>query len=110
MKSLENQTIGDLTDVENLKDCAHELERAHTDAALADWTRRWGRAAIRALNDGDQLGELEEARKDADEAENNLTHVTSWARDLLTTLENIPDEITLPDAVIDAMNGLENAL
>lgn len=49
MNSLHGTTLGDLSDAENVRQAEHELSRATTDAALADWARRWGDAIIYRL-------------------------------------------------------------
>lgn len=59
-RSLHGTTMGDLSDIEHVKDAEHELRRATTDAALADWARRWGDSWI-ALG---HLDALETAREE----------------------------------------------
>lgn len=49
VRSVHGTTIGDLSDEDNVRQTDHELKRATTDAALADWARRWGECAVERM-------------------------------------------------------------
>lgn len=110
--SVENLTLGDLTDEEIIKDCAFELERATTDGARSDWARKWGRAAIRALRAEDIRDELAGATRSADEAEVEAEKLAGLARGVIDELNALDTALfdKLPERFTDACDLLENAL
>lgn len=74
--SLHNTTAGDLSDIEHVKDAEHEYRRAMTDAALADWARRWGLSVIHRLHMVDEMeNDAEDVKRD------HKTEVADMERD-----------------------------
>ena len=65
--------LADLTTDGSKAQAAYELDRAElagSEAAMSEWTRRWGRLAMEALRETDsQADELEAANDEATKAE-----------------------------------------
>lgn len=113
LKSLHGQTLGDLSDEQNIQQADHELRRAITDAALADWARRWGECAVRRCRelvgkDDDAADDLREAEADALRAETKLAELELAAEALIKALDGAGTEQCA--AVDNAIGALENVL
>ena len=108
---LHGTTNGDLSDEENVRQAEHELHRAETDAALADWTRRWGESAVArcyaaaGIEDG-AADDLARAEADATKAEEDLAEIKQAADALVSILdEEVPDQ---SPKLMNAIAALEN--
>lgn len=118
VKSLHNTTAGDLSDIERVKDAEHEFRRATTDAALADWARRWGESwiALGHLDEmdiaradvADELREAEDdagqARAEADEAKDELYELKTAARVVINAVSDA--EAQRLETELDALQEL----
>lgn len=111
-RSLHGTTMGDLSDIERVKDAEHELRRAATDAALADWARRWGGCALERLHhvaDEEFANEddLEGAEEECTRLETKNAEIRVAAETLIKVCDDIPDHTPAFD---NAIAALENAL
>ena len=107
-------TMTDLSDIERVKDAEHEFRRATTDAALADWARRWGESWI-ALGHATEGWDptvtadmLEQVENDRDNTEARYSELQDIAGQVIKVLDGAYD--THPKEVETALAALENAL
>lgn len=113
VRSLANLTLGDMSDEENVKNAEYELGRATTDAMLADWARRWGRACVERCRDvaGREESEseaLEALEKEMAGTEQQLRDVSAAGSTLIKALDSAYDKH--PEMVTRAIAALENNL
>lgn len=98
-----NTTLRDLTDADNVLQARHELRRAASTDALADWARRWGEPAMTALGqqaDGEEA--IEATNQEATEAEEALCRIKGRcdeADKLLETASDLVEERKHDEAI-----------
>ena len=91
-------SLGDLTTDAGKAQAAYELDRAElagTEAAMSEWARRWGRAALDAFRETDgQADELEEVSDEATALEKKLNRAADKAEAICKLAEG-EDALTL---------------
>lgn len=102
-------TQRDMSNDENLKDAAFELERALDDHQLARWAQRWGKALIAAIRDPEvDESELEEARDAANNAEKYSDGLSDAIRTFVSDFDKLATD--LPDETANRINDLVGKL
>lgn len=105
-------TLTDLSIHDNLVQARHELRRATGEARLAAWADKWGEAAMDASERAVDRAELDQANKDANEAEKRAEQMGVQMYDALNALEKTdPDRQSAAELgeAIDAVIGILSA-
>jgi hypothetical protein len=86
-------TNTDLSIHDNLVQARWELRRADSATTLAAWADRWGEAALDAAENPEAVDELDQANKDANEAERVSSEMAEQRSRALDALERTdPDK------------------
>lgn len=111
-------TMTDCTVEDNIVQAAHELDRAMMASGYAQcsaWAVKWGRRLIEAARenvdkgDADE-GSLSDARRDADNAEEDAASIRTEIERAINKLDEIATDSDTRDAIDAAASILENAL
>jgi hypothetical protein len=107
MNAITNLTRLDLSDAENVKDCAFQFRRCDTNADFAAWAKRWGDPLLR-LAEGPERIEGFVRAEELEDVEDELTEVTQERDALKRRIETTVQAID--KAMEGPANGLEKAM